>query len=158
MPLLHQAFCRVLRLTSRLVEGPASVCGAPRAFTFNHVLAGMMSKALTIRTLMILGGFILSSIWTLAAEGDETTHPVAPFQPAISIGEALGMADRYIQENGVDIAGQYIRLVRLDYSTAPERKGPYWRIHWTWATPRLGGEYGLKIFMDGTIVPERAGP
>lgn len=107
---------------------------------------------------MILGGFILFSIWTFAAEGDETTHPVAPFQPAISIGEALGMADRYIKENGVDIAGQYIYFARLDYSNAPEKKGLYWRIHWTWATPRLGGEYGLKIFMDGMIVPERAGP
>jgi hypothetical protein len=118
----------------------------------------MMSKSLIIRTLMILGGFMLFSIWTFAAEGDEITHLVAPFQPAISIGEALGIADRYIQENGVDIAGQYIHFARLDYSTAPEKKRPYWRIHWTWATPRLGGEYGLKIFMDGTIVPERAGP
>jgi len=117
-----------------------------------------MSKTFDIQTFMFLGCFILFSTWTFAAEGDERTHPFATFQPTISIGEALGMADRYIKENGVDIAGQYIHFARLDYSHAPEKKGPCWRIRWTWATPRLGGEYGLKIYMDGTIVPERAGP
>ncbi len=122
-----------------------------------HWLAGI-PKVLNIRTLLIISGFILFSLWTLAAEGDKVTHPITPFQPAISIGEALNLADRYIKENGVDISGQYIHLARLDYSSPPGKTGHYWRIHWTWATPRLGGEYGLKIFMDGTMVPERAGP
>jgi hypothetical protein len=34
----------------------------------------------------------------------------------------------------------------------------YWHVQWTWAQPRLGGEYGLRVYMDGTFQPQPLGP
>jgi hypothetical protein len=80
------------------------------------------------------------------------------FRPEISPEEALKIADRYVRENQIDLSRQYIHFLRLDYDSGVKRQGFYWRVHWKWSAPRMGGEYGLRIYMDKTVLEEIAGP
>jgi hypothetical protein len=80
------------------------------------------------------------------------------FRPELSPEEALKIAARYVQEKRVDLSRQYIHFIRLDYDPGTKKLGFYWRVHWRWAAPRMGGEYGLRIYMDKTVLPEIAGP
>lgn len=82
---------------------------------------------------------------------------VGGYRPEISADEALKIADAYIRENRIDLSLQYIHFVRLDYDAAGPKPGFYWRIHWRWTVARLGGEFGLRIYMDRTVVLEIAG-
>jgi len=41
---------------------------------------------------------------------------------------------------------------------APGRRGRYWHLQWTWTSPRLGGEFGARVYMDGLITPQPCGP
>ncbi len=87
----------------------------------------------------------------------QVMKPVHSFKPDISISEALSIAERYIKENRIDVSEQYINNVRLLYDDGT-KKGIHWHIQWAWSLPRLGGEFSLKIYMDGTIIPRVCGP
>ena len=80
------------------------------------------------------------------------------FRPGLSPEEALKIAERYLREKSVDPSRQYIHFIRLDYDPGVKKQGFYWRVHWKWSAPRMGGEYGLRIYMDKTVLPEIAGP
>jgi hypothetical protein len=81
----------------------------------------------------------------------------AAFKPSISITEALGAAQSYVRTQGVDVSGQYIHSVRLNHDEGSTRQGYYWHVQWAWSAPRTGGEYSLRIYTDGTIVPAPPG-
>jgi hypothetical protein len=85
--------------------------------------------------------------------------------PPIPIGRALEMVGAHARERGLDLAGQFVHAARLEYDDASRihpdgkrRRGPFWYIHWRWATPRLGGEVSARVYMDGEILVERHGP
>lgn len=95
--------------------------------------------------------FILSGI-LLAAE------PSLPLPPALSICQAVDLASRYIIEHKVDVSKQYIHSITLMYDNKEKSKGYYWRIQWMWLRPAIGGEYAVRVYLDGKIVPEPLGP
>lgn len=93
------------------------------------------------------------------------SNPAQPGYPRIAVGQALKLAEDYLQAQGIDNSGRYISAISLKYDdgTRPypdgsRRRGLYWYINWAWAAPRLGGELSLRIFMDKKIVLERHGP
>jgi len=86
------------------------------------------------------------------------SQPVIPFKPTLSVCEALHIGERYVNENRVDVSGQYIHSVRLSYDNGMKKRGHYWHIQWIWDMPKMGGEYGLRIYMDGTVLSEPCGP
>ncbi len=91
----------------------------------------------------------------------QVIKPVHSFKPDISISEALSIAETYIKENRIDVSEQYINNIRLFYDdviSKEVKKGIHWHIQWAWSPPRLGGEFSLKIYMDGTIIPHVCGP
>lgn len=96
----------------------------------------------------------------LAWAGDPSDKPQPTFRtiPAISIGEALKIAERYVREKKMDVSQEYIHSIQLYYDSGTKRRGFYWRVQWIWSIPRMGGEYGLRIYMDKTVLPEPAGP
>ena len=83
---------------------------------------------------------------------------ITPLKPLLSISEALDAAQGYVRTKGVDVSGQYIDSVRLNYDEGSRRQGHYWRVQWAWSLPRTGGEYGLRIYTDGTVIPESVSP
>jgi hypothetical protein len=90
---------------------------------------------------------------------EQTFGPaVGSFRPDLSPEEALKIADQYARGKKVDLSRQYIHFIRLDYDSGVKKPGFYWRIHWRGSSPRMGGEYGLRIYMDRTVLPEIAGP
>jgi len=93
---------------------------------------------------------------TVDAPGE---HRIAPVRPDVSLSDALAIAGQYIKEHNVDLSGQYIHYARLFYDDGSEgKKGLYWHIQWARGTPRLGGEYGLRVYMDRHVIPRVAGP
>lgn len=88
-----------------------------------------------------------------------------PKFPAISINEALQLAEIYVGNNKLNITGQFINSIQLEYDDGlrlypdgKKRIGHYWYINWRWAKPKLGGEHSIKIFMNGEIIWETHGP
>lgn len=90
--------------------------------------------------------------------GQSKSQSIIPFKPTLSVCEALHIGERYVNENRVDVSGQYIHSVRLSYDNGMKKRGHYWHIQWIWDMPKMGGEYGLRIYMDGTVLSEPCGP
>jgi hypothetical protein len=88
----------------------------------------------------------------------EKTNSVGSFKPQLSIQEAIAIAEHYVKEKQIDVSGQYIHSVRLNYDEGTGRKGHYWHVQWMWSTPRLGMEYVMRVYMDGTVLLGRTGP
>ena len=86
------------------------------------------------------------------------TSPLIPVKPILSISEALGVAENYLKARGTDISGQCVHSVRLCYDEGDEVRGEYWHVQWAWSLPRMDGEYGVRIYMDGTVIPDLLDP
>jgi hypothetical protein len=123
-----------------------------------------MKKLLVILTICVLPILAYSEFnpgiqgnVALPEAGFELPH-ITPPKPFLSISEALNTAQGYAQAKGVDVSGQYIHSVQLNYDQGGRRQGYYWHVQWAWFLPRMGGEYGLRVYTDGTVVPEPLGP
>lgn len=90
--------------------------------------------------------------------GETRPAPTPCAGPALGISDAVAAAEKWARGERVDLSGQYINYARLCYDEGPARKGSYWHVQWAWATPRLGGEFGARVYMDGTVAPQRCGP
>lgn len=78
--------------------------------------------------------------------------------PELSIFAALDIARDYVRERGARLDEQYISSAQLLYDNGRDRRSRYWQIRWSWKMPRLGGDYGLRVYMDRSVVEEIAGP
>jgi hypothetical protein len=123
-----------------------------------------MKKFLVVLTICILP-ILAYSEFNPGVQGDVALpeagfepSSITPFRPLLSISEALNLAQGYVRTRGVDVSGQYIHSVRLNYDEGDRRQGYYWHVQWAWSPPRMGGEYGLRIYTDGTVIPEPVGP
>ena len=90
--------------------------------------------------------------------GGDFDGALSPVAPSLALERALDLAMNHVAETKIDLSRQYIQSVVLRYDDRTERRGPYWHIQWMWNQPALGGEYGLRVYMDGTIVEARLGP
>lgn len=116
-----------------------------------------MRMILVILIICIIPAFGFSQSATV--DTPTKTYPITSFRPAVSISEALAIAEHYVKEHNVDLSEQYIHYARLLYDDGAEyKKGLYWHIQWVWGTPRLGREYGLWICMDRKVIPKVTGP
>jgi hypothetical protein len=87
-----------------------------------------------------------------------STPRSADHPPSLELRRALDLAEAYIAANRIDLSRQHLRSARLLYDEGEKRRGLYWHLQWAWASPAIGGEYGMRVYMDGTILPERLGP
>jgi hypothetical protein len=87
------------------------------------------------------------------AAGPDTLETAGP---SLSMRQALDQADRFLADRGVDLAGQYLNSAALRYDETA--RSPYWQLQWAWRRPRLGMEYGLRVYLDGRVVEARLGP
>lgn len=92
------------------------------------------------------------------SSGPSESNRVIPLKPVLPMPDALTRVEGYMKEKNVDLSGQYIHSVQLSYDDGSKRKGHYWHVQWAWSTPRMGMEYGLRIYMDGTVLPDPTGP
>jgi hypothetical protein len=83
---------------------------------------------------------------------------VSPPVPSLELRRALDLAEAYIARNRIDLSRQHLRSASLLYDNGIRKCGYYWHFQWAWTTPAMGGEYGLRVYMDGSILPERSGP
>lgn len=79
-------------------------------------------------------------------------------EPFLELRRALDLAEGYVVANRIDLSRQHLRSALLLYDEGKRRRGRYWHFQWAWTSPAMGGEYGLRVYMDGTILPERLGP
>ncbi len=86
---------------------------------------------------------------------DPSATPGLP--PRLPLAAAVTLGERFAAGKGVDLRGQHLHSVRLEYD-AKNRKQHYWLLVWAWDQARLGGEYSLWVYMDGTVVEHRLGP
>ncbi len=85
--------------------------------------------------------------------------------PAISLPKALEIAEKTLAEKRIDLRGQILHTATLEfddgkriYPDGKPRQGHFWYIHWRWEKPRLGGDFSMRIFMNGEAVVEPHGP
>jgi hypothetical protein len=77
--------------------------------------------------------------------------------PRLPLAAAVPLGERFAAGKGVDLRGQHLHSARLQYD-AKNRKQYFWLLVWAWDQARLGGEYGLWVYMDGTVDEHRLGP
>ena len=82
----------------------------------------------------------------------------APAAPRLPLREAVRLAEEWARAQGVDLSAQHLSWARLCVDEGPKRRGRYWHLQWTWTSPRLGGEFGARVYMDGLITPQPCGP
>lgn len=80
----------------------------------------------------------------------------SPEVMGLSLRDALDLADAYVRKAGIDLSQQRLRAVVLLYDA--EAGAPYWHLQWSWSQPKLGGEFGLRVYLDGRVVEARLGP
>lgn len=78
---------------------------------------------------------------------------------------ALEMTAAAVEQAGTDLADLRVTSAAMGYDDGTRthhdgktRRGPYWHIHWSWASPRLGGEVSARAYWNGEVVVERHGP
>jgi hypothetical protein len=76
--------------------------------------------------------------------------------PSLPLQRALALANVYVRSHRVDLTGQHLNATDLRYDEVVRER--YWDLRWAWSRPRLGGEFGLHVYMSGTIVPAILGP
>jgi len=84
--------------------------------------------------------------------------PIASVPVSVARENAISGAEAFIRSQGIDLSGQTFRTIRLSYDVHSPKPGHFWRLVWNWTYPRLGGEFGLRVYLDGTAVSEVAGP
>lgn len=82
--------------------------------------------------------------------------PTGP--PLLPLPDAVRLAEEWVREHGVDLSGQHLDSARLRWDDGPDHKGRYWHLQWAWSVPRLGGEFGARVYMNGSVVSQRCGP
>jgi hypothetical protein len=102
--------------------------------------------------------FLVVVLSVIATWGWGANPAVGTFVPTIPIEEALRMALQHVKEGKIDTTGQYVRSVTLQHDAGNKPGEPYWFVQWAWVQPRMGGEMGVMVYMDGTIVAGRLGP
>jgi hypothetical protein len=100
---------------------------------------------------------ILAALCMPSAATAGAAAPI-PAPPSLGLSGAVRIAEQWIRDHGVDVSGQYMDSARLCWDDDPGRKRRYWHVQWLWAAPRMGGEFGARVYMDGTVVPQRCGP
>lgn len=82
----------------------------------------------------------------------------SPGVPALAARKAVELAERFVADRKVDLSDQHIGAVTLNFDMESRSRGLYWLVQWQGNMPRLGGEYGLRVYMDGRIMEARLGP
>jgi hypothetical protein len=108
-----------------------------------------------IGTMLVCVAFLASAVpFTAYSAPAGVTSPA----PSLELRRAMDLAEAYIAGNRIDLSRQYLRSASLHYDSGIKKRGHYWHFQWAWRSPAIGGEYGLRVYMDGTILPERLGP
>ena len=122
-------------------------------------MRGMKMKLSPVAVLIAVGAI---AIMTGKCPAEAKAVPVATpgsLKPALSLQKALQLAEQYVRDNRIDVSGQHISSAQLRFdSGAIHKAGFYWHIQWLWDKPALGMEYGLYVYMDGSIFEHRSGP
>lgn len=96
--------------------------------------------------------------WDKTGKAKAAAVGPVPCAPPLALGDAVRIAEQWAGEHGADVSGQYISSARLCWDDSPDRKCRYWHVQWSWSMPRLGMEFGARVYMDGTVAPQRCGP
>jgi hypothetical protein len=110
------------------------------------------------KTLLLLIVFALP-IWMYS----QATSPVveeavsSTFDPGLPLLGALEKAEAYLNDQGPDLTRFYLESVRLLNDSGGDQNGYYWRLEW--GGMKSGSEKGcvLRVYMDGRVIPEKAG-
>ena len=113
-------------------------------------LVRFVAKDMSARPYLYLEAQVTSQV----APGTKNSALSPQEAPALEIGRALALAEAFVREKKIDLSQQHIHSVTMQH----DDRGLYWLVQWQWNMPRLGMEYGLRVYMDGSIVEARLGP
>jgi len=91
-------------------------------------------------------------VTTLKAADDEVVRPVdEPIRPKVSMADASGIAEKYVQREKIDVSGKFVARVRyVDKKVVETTKAPHWEVSYEPVErSTLGGEVWVSVGMDG---------
>lgn len=89
-------------------------------------------------------------------EKRQNVASVAPATAGIGLEEALTLAQKFVKTRNIDVSGQHLGSITRQVDA--QKQQPCWHVQWQWDLPRMGGEYGVAVFDDGSVVERRCGP
>lgn len=88
----------------------------------------------------------------LAALAQTTAlQPMDVNEPAISLKEALSLAEHYVAEQKVDTSKHFMESVRLVYTRDNPKGGRKWIVTWALKTPSDGGQIFINVDLDKSV-------
>lgn len=92
----------------------------------------------------------------LAALAQTTApQPVLTNEPAVSLKEALALAEQYVAETKVDTSKHFMESVRLVYIRDNPKGIRQWIVTWALKTPSDGGQIFIHVDLDKTVTMTR---
>ncbi|MEW6440615.1 MAG: hypothetical protein AB1640_06705 [bacterium] len=95
-------------------------------------------------------------LFELMCREDPEPGPLTAREPPLPLRRALDLAEGNVEDKRIDLTGQYLHSIGLRYDE--NARTSYWHVQWMWSQPRIGGEFGLRVYMNGQVVPAPLGP
>ena len=88
----------------------------------------------------------------LAALAQTTApQPATINEPAVSLKEALSLAEQYVTEKKVDTSKHFMESVRLVYIRDNPKGMRQWIVTWVLKTPSDGGQIFIHVDLDKSV-------
>lgn len=117
------------------------------------------------RSNLILVRLVAASLRPKVKGEVAVTSGISSDDKYLELTQALDMTAAAVERAGIDLADLRVTSAAMGYDDGTRthqdgksRHGPYWYIHWGWASPRLGGEVSARAYWNGEVLVERHGP
>ena len=114
----------------------------------------MLSRLLLLLSLTVITASLFAADPTAPSSLTEP-KPLTDRAPALSITEALQVAQQYIAEKKLDVSGHFVSGARYFDGTSKvggsSAKGPYWIITYERKEQVQGGQYFIHVYMNREV-------
>ena len=97
----------------------------------------------------LLGSVLLASAVVVLAQTPAKENLSA--KPAVTLKEALSLAEQYVAKEKTDISRHFMESIRLVHITDNPKGERQWIVTWTLKTPSDGGQVFIHVKMDRSV-------
>jgi hypothetical protein len=97
----------------------------------------------------MLSALVAGAFFVLAES--TPTKSILTTEPAVTLKEALSLAERYVAEKTINVSGHFVESVRLVCIPDNPKGERQWIITWALKTPSDGGQVFIHVKMDKSV-------
>lgn len=87
----------------------------------------------------------------VVAQQANDNHATLAAEPALTLKQALSLAEEYVTAKKIDVSRHFMESVRLVHITDHPKGERQWIVTWVLKTPSDGGQIFIQVKMDRTV-------